>query len=55
MTAFCDWVAVISFFIALILALTGDSGRMRWAAFVALGLLAWAVPVALTASHVAHG
>jgi hypothetical protein len=54
MTAFCDWTAVISFFIAFILALTGGSGRLNWFTFTALGLTAWAVPVALTASRIAH-
>ncbi len=54
MTEFCDWVALISFFVALILALTGGSGRWQWPVFIALGLLAWAMPVALTASHIAH-
>jgi len=54
MTAFCDWVAVICFFFAFVLGLTGDSGRIRWTVFTALGLLAWAVPVALTASHLVH-
>ncbi len=56
MTAFCDWLAVICFFVALILALAtpANAGRWTWPVFVALGLLAWAVPMALTASHIAH-
>jgi hypothetical protein len=56
MTAFCDWLAVIFFFVAFILALVvpADAGRWTWPVFVAAGLLAWAVPMALTASHIAH-
>jgi hypothetical protein len=57
-TSFCDWVAVVAFGIALILAIVQPtapaSGRWSWPTFVALGLLAWVLPVALTASHIAH-
>lgn len=62
MTAFCDWVAVVAFGIALILCLIQPTptapatypARWSWPTFVALGLLAWAIPVALTASHINH-
>lgn len=60
MTAFCDWIAALAFLIALILAIVQPAApqpgpaRFTWATFVALGLLAWALPVALTASHIAH-
>ena len=62
MTAFCDWVAVVAFGIAATLCLIQPtpaapaswSPRWTWPTFVALGLLAWAVPIALTASHIAH-
>jgi len=65
MTAFCDWVAVIAFLIALILCLiqpgwtapaTPGPGlaRWNWTTFVAIGLLAWAIPIALTAAKITH-
>jgi hypothetical protein len=60
MTAFCDWIAVIAFFIALLLCLIQPAvpatypARWSWPTFVAIGLLAWAIPVALTASHISH-
>lgn len=58
MTAFCDWIAVIAFFIAVILAILVPPqpapARWTWHTFTALGLLAWAIPIALTASHIAH-
>jgi len=57
MTALCDWIALICFAIALILCLLQPSPqppRWTWATFVAAGLLAWAIPIALTASHISH-
>jgi hypothetical protein len=58
MTALCDWVAVFSFLIALILCLIQPTApapaRWTWPTFVALGLLAWAIPIALTASKITH-
>lgn len=67
MTAFCDWVAAIAFLVALILCLIAPGwngqaapapapglARWNWATFVVIGLLAWAIPIALTASHVTH-
>jgi hypothetical protein len=56
MTAFCDWVALVLFFVAFILAVVtpANAGRWTWPVFVAAGLVAWALPVALTASHIAH-
>lgn len=55
MTAFCDWIAAICFLIAVILTLVSPApARWNWATFTALGLLAWAVPIALTASHISH-
>lgn len=61
MTAFCDWVAVISFLVALILCLiqpaapaTPVPARWTWPTWVALGLLVWAIPIALTASKITH-
>lgn len=56
MTAFCDWAALVLFFVAFILAVVtpANAGRWTWPVFVAAGLVAWALPVALTASHIAH-
>lgn len=56
MTALCDWIAALTFLIALILAIVqpATAGRWTWPVFVTLGLLLWAIPVALTASHIAH-
>jgi hypothetical protein len=58
MTAFCDWVAVISLLIALILCLVQPAApapaRWTWPTFVALGLLAYLLPIALTASKISH-
>lgn len=50
MTALCDWVALFAFFGAFIILLT-NNGRHALT-LVALGLTAWALPIALTASHV---
>jgi hypothetical protein len=57
MTVLCDWGALVAFAIALLLCLIQPSptpARWTWPTFVALGLLAWAIPIALTASHIAH-
>jgi hypothetical protein len=55
MTAFCDLAALVCFLVAVILTLiTPAPARWTWATFVALGLLAWAVPIALTAAKISH-
>lgn len=50
MTTFCDWVALFSFFAAFVVCLTSSS--KHWFTFTSVGLMAWALPIALTASHV---
>lgn len=57
MTALCNWVALVCFAIATILCLLAPAGqppRWTWPTFVSAGLLAWAIPIALTASHIPH-
>lgn len=55
MTAFCDWAAVVCFGIAAVISWFGPaSAAGRWPFFVALGLLLWVLPIALSASHIAH-
>jgi len=55
MTAFCDWVAAISFLVAFILSLvTPAPTRFTWIPFALLGLLAWSIPIALTAAKISH-
>jgi hypothetical protein len=54
MTAYCIWLAVVCFGIAAVLGWWQPESRTRWAFFVALGLTAYVLPAALTASHIAH-
>lgn len=50
MTELCDWIALACFFAAFIVA--GFSTGRHWATFIAAGLTAYVLPVALTAAHV---
>jgi hypothetical protein len=55
MTAFCDWVGLTCFLVALVLSLvTPAPARLNWIPFFLFGVLIWAFPLALTAAHVAH-
>lgn len=57
MTEFCDWVAVIFMFFALVLAVMEQpptphpAGRWSWAC-ACISLLAYLIPIALAASHI---
>lgn len=53
MTAWCDWLAVVFFFTAMILAIVNPP-RVTWGPFAMAGLFAWSVPIALTATHIMH-
>jgi len=50
MIELCDWVALACFFAAFIVGLV--SGSRHWFTFIAAGLVAYTLPITLTASHV---
>lgn len=54
MTSFCYWFAVVCFGIAAVTAYFSPSAVNRWPFFMALGLLLWLLPAALSAAHIAH-